>query len=153
MREAWSKIRSLFWSRRNLSDELREDMEAHLHFLVEENIDRGMQPEEARLAAHREFGNRSTVRERAYTAWHFPSFETILQDIRYGVRGIFRAPAFALVVILTLAVGVGANTAIFSAVYAVLIKPLPFPNGQRLVWMGENVPKADGVAVTCLNFQ
>ena len=153
MREAWSKIRSLFSSRHGLNGELGEEMEAHLQFLIEENIDRGMGPEQARLAAHREFGNRSTVRERAYTAWQFPSLETIVQDVRYGIRSIFRAPAFALIVILTLAVGVGANTAIFSAVYAVLLKPLPFPNGQRLVWLGEKVPKADGVAVTWLNYR
>ncbi len=153
MREAWGKIRSLFSSRRGLSDELGEEMEAHLNFLVEEKMDRGMGPEQARLAAHREFGNRSNVRERAYTAWQFPSLETILQDVRYGVRGIFRAPAFALIVILTLAVGVGANAAIFSAVYAVLLKPLPFPHGERLVWMGESAPKAEGISVTWLNFQ
>jgi predicted permease len=153
MHEWWSKIRSLFSARRRLSDDLGEEMASHLQFLVEENIARGMPPEQARAAAHREFGNRTQVRERAYTAWQFPSLETILQDVRYGIRGIFRAPAFSLIVILTLAVAVGANTAIFSAVYTVLLKPLPFPNGQRLVWLGENVPKADGVAVTWLNFQ
>ncbi|HUY94484.1 MAG TPA: ABC transporter permease [Terracidiphilus sp.] len=153
MHEWWSKFRSLFSSRRRLSDDLGEEMASHLQFLVEENIARGMPPEQARAAAHREFGNRTQVRERAYTAWQFPSLETILQDVRYGIRGIFRAPSFALIVILTLAVGVGANTAIFSAVYTVLLKPLPFPNGQRLVWLGENVPRADGVAVTWLNFQ
>ncbi len=153
MREAWGKIRSLFSTRRGIPDELGEEMEAHLNFLVEEKMDRGMEPEQARLAAHREFGNRGRVSERAYTAWQFPSIETILQDIRYGIRGIFRAPSFALIVILTLAVGIGANTAIFSAVYAVLLKPLPFPNSQRLVWLGENVPKADGVAVTWLNYR
>lgn len=153
MREAWSKIRSLFSSRRQLSDELGEEMESHLQFAIEENIDRGMPPEQARAAAHREFGNRSQLRERAFTAWQFPSLETILQDLRYGIRGIFRAPAFALIVMLTLAVGVGANTAIFSAVYTVLLKPLPFPSGQRLVWLGEDVPNADGVAVTWLNYQ
>ena len=152
MREWWSKIRSVS-SRRSMPDELGEEMEAHLQFLTEENMERGMTPDQARLAAHREFGNRGKVGERAYTAWQFPALETILQDIRYGIRGIFRAPAFALIVILTLAVGVGANTAIFSAVYAVLLRPLPFPNGQRLVWLGENVPKADGVAVTWLNFR
>ncbi|MGB6780759.1 MAG: ABC transporter permease, partial [Terracidiphilus sp.] len=154
MREAWGKIRSLFSSRRGLSDELGEEMEAHLNFLVEENMDRGMEPEQARLAAHREFGNRRMVRERSYIAWQFPSFETILQDVRYGIRGILRAPAFALIVILTLGVGVGANTAIFSAVYAVLLKPLPFPSGERLVWMGESLPKSEGgISVTWLNFQ
>ena len=153
MRELWSKIRSLFSSRRSLPDELGEEMETHLQFLVEENMDRGMPLEQARHAAHREFGNQTKVSERAYATWQFPSFETILQDIRYGIRGIFRAPAFALVVILTLAVGVGANTAIFSAVYTVLLKPLPFPHGQRLVWMGESAPKAEGISVTWLNFQ
>ncbi|HTX75574.1 MAG TPA: ABC transporter permease, partial [Terracidiphilus sp.] len=154
MREWWSKIRSLFSSRRDISDELGEEMEAHLQFLVEENIDRGMTPAEARAAAHRHFGNSVRVRERAYTAWQFPSFETILQDVRYGIRGIFRAPAFALVVILTLAAGIGANTAIFSAVYTVLLKPLPFPDSQRLVWMGESLPKDNGgISVTWLNFQ
>lgn len=154
MREWWSKIRSLFSSRRGLSDDLGEEMAAHLQLLVEEKIDRGMGPEEARLEANREFGNRARVGERAYTAWQFPSLETVAQDVRYGIRGIFRAPAFALLVILTLAVGVGANTAIFSAVYAVLLKPLPFPNGQRLLWMGESMPKADGgISVTWLNFQ
>lgn len=154
MREWWSKIRSLFASRRSLSDELGEEMEAHLQLLIEDNLARGMTPAQARAAAHRHFGNSVRVRERAYTAWQFPSLETILQDIRYGVRGILRAPAFALIVILTLAVGVGANTAIFSAVYAVLLKPLPFPSGQRLVWMGESIPKADGgISVTWINFQ
>jgi predicted permease len=153
MREAWAKIRSLFSSRRDLAGELSEEMKAHLQFLIDENIERGMTREDAERAAHREFGNQVKVSERAYTAWQFPSLETILQDVRYGIRGILRAPAFALIVILTLAVGVGANTAIFSAVYSVLLKPLPFPSGQRLVWLGEDVPNADGVAVTWLNFQ
>ncbi|HWE85454.1 MAG TPA: ABC transporter permease [Terracidiphilus sp.] len=153
MRQWWSKIRSLFSSRPSISDELGEEMEAHLQFLIEDNLARGMTPAQARAAAHRHFGNQALVRERAYTAWQFPSFETILQDIRYGIRGIFRAPAFALIVILTLAVGVGANTAIFSAVYTVLLKPLPFPSGQRLVWLGESAPKAEGISVTWINFQ
>ena len=154
MREAWSKIRRFFTSRRGLSNELNEEMESHLQFLVERNMDRGMPPEEARFAAHREFGNQSTVRERAYTAWQFPSLETLFQDIRYGVRGILRAPTFAFIVILTLAIGVGANTAIFSVVYAVLLEPLPFPDGQRLIWLGEDVSKAEGgISVTWLNFE
>ncbi len=153
MREAWWKFRSLFGSRRSLAHDLNQEMEAHLNFLVEEKMDRGMKPEQARRAAHREFGNRSNVNERAYAAWQFPRLETILQDIRFGIRGMFRAPSFALIVILTLGVGIGANTAIFSAVYAVLLRPLPFPQSERLVWMGENVPQADGVAVTWLNFQ
>jgi len=154
MREVWAKFCHLFSSRCGLSDDLSEEMESHLQFLIEKNIERGIPPEEARFVAHREFGNRSTVRERAYATWQFPSFETIFQDIRYGIRGLFRAPTFAFIVILTLAMGIGANTAIFSAVYAVLLKPLPFPDGQRLIWLGEGVPKTDGgISVTWLNFE
>ena len=82
-----------------------------------------------------------------------PTLESLLQDIRYAMRGILRAPVFSLVAILTLAVGIGANTAIFSALYAVLLKPLPFPSGERLVWLGESSAKASGISVTWINFQ
>ncbi|HTA87767.1 MAG TPA: ABC transporter permease, partial [Silvibacterium sp.] len=82
-----------------------------------------------------------------------PALESLLQDIRYAMRGILRAPVFSLVAILTLAVGIGANTAIFSALYAVLLKPLPFPSGERLVWLGESSAKASGISVTWINFQ
>ena len=99
--------------------------------------------EEARAAARREFGNMTAVRERSYQSWQFPTLESLLQDIRYAMRGIVRAPAFSFIVILTLAVGIGANTAIFSAVYAVLLKPLPFPAGERLVWLGESQRKGN----------
>ena len=81
------------------------------------------------------------------------ALESLLQDIRYAMRGILRAPAFSLAVILTLAVGIGANTAIFSAVYGVLLKPLPFPSGERLVWLGESSAKARGISVTWINFE
>ena len=76
----------------------------------------------------------------------------LLQDARYALRGIVRAPVFSLILILTLAIGIGANTAIFSAVYAVLLRPLPFPSGERLVWLGESSGKATGISVTWINF-
>ena len=112
-----------------------------------------MPPEEARAAALRAFGNQTSIRERSYESWQFPLTESLLQDLRHAIRGIFRAPVFSLIVILTLAVGIGANTAIFSAVYAVLLKPLPFPSGERLVWLGESNGNATGVSVTWLNFE
>jgi putative ABC transport system permease protein len=95
----------------------------------------------------------TTVRERDYQSWQFPAFESLLQDLSYAARGIRRARVFSLIVILTLAVGIGANTAIFSAVYAVLLKPLPFPSGERLVWLGESSAKASGISVTWINFE
>jgi putative ABC transport system permease protein len=153
MREWWSKIRRAFDRRRGLHDDLSEEMLAHLDFMIEENIARGMPAEEARAAARRRFGNELAVRERTHEAWQFPRFETILQDLRYGLRGIRRSPGFSLVVILTLALGIGANTAIFSVVYSVLLRPLPYPAGERLVWLGESTARAHGISVTWINFQ
>jgi putative ABC transport system permease protein len=152
MRQWWSKLARAFGRRRNLASELQQEMDAHLQFLIDENLERGMPPEEARAAARRHFGNATSVRERSYQSWQFPAFESLLQDLRYAARGIWRARVFSLIVILTLAVGIGANTAIFSAVYAVLLKPLPFPSGERLVWLGESSAKATGISVTWINF-
>jgi len=153
MRQWWSKVARALGRRRNLASELQQEMDAHLQFLIDENLDRGMPPEDARAAARRHFGNPTTLRERSYQSWQFPTFESLLQDIRYATRGIVRAPVFSLTVILTLAVGIGANTAIFSAVYAVLLKPLPFPSGERLVWLGESSAKASGISVAWINFE
>ena len=153
MREWWSKIRRAVRRRRDLDDDLGAEMRSHLDFLIEENIARGMAPEEARFAARRHFGNLAATRERAREAWQFPRVETFLQDLRYGLRGIRRNPSFSLVVILTLALGIGVNTAIFSVVYSVLLRPLPYPAGERLIWLGEATPKASGISVTWLNFQ
>lgn len=153
MRQWWSKVARALGRRRKLASELQQEMDAHLQFLIDENLERGMTPEEARAAARRHFGNATGVGERSYETWQFPTFESLLQDLRYAVRGIWRARVFSLIVILTLAVGIGANTAIFSAVYAVLLKPLPFPSGERLVWLGESSAKASGISVTWINFQ
>jgi putative ABC transport system permease protein len=136
-----------------LDDDFGEEMRAHLDLMIEENIGRGMPPEEARAAARRHFGNLTRTRELAKEAWQFPRIETILQDIRYGLRGIRRSPSFSLVVILTLALGIGANTAIFSVVYSVLLRPLPFPAGERMAWLGESTARATGISVTWINFQ
>jgi predicted permease len=153
MRQWWSKIERVFEARRDLGSELEQEIDAHVQFLIDKNLDRGMAPEDARAAARREFGNLTTVRERSYQSWQFQRLETQLQDIRYALRGIAKAPGFSLLVILTLAVGIGANTAIFSAVYAVLLKPLPFPAAERLVWLGESNAKATGISVTWINFE
>jgi putative ABC transport system permease protein len=153
MRQWWSKVARALGRRRDLANELQTEMEAHLQFLIDENLERGMPLEEARFAAQRHFGNTTRVREGSYQSWQFPTFESLLQDLRHAARGIWRARAFSLIVILTLAVGIGANTAIFSAVYAVLLKPLPFPSGERLVWLGESSAKASGISVTWINFK
>ena len=152
MRAWWSKLRGAL-HRRSIEDDVSQEIDSHLEFLIDENIARGMTPEEAREAARRNFGNVSSTSERTREAWTFPAFESIVQDLRYGLRGMRRRPAFALTILLTLALGIGANTVIFSVVYNVLIRPLPYPGGERLVSLEEANAKANGFSVTWINFQ
>src|ERR1022692_752804 len=153
IREWWSKLCRILTGRQGLAGDLNAELAAHLEFEIQENIARGMPPDEARAAARRHVGNLTQIQERAADAWSFPSLETIAQDVRYGLRGIRRSPGFSLVVVLTLALGIGANTAIFSVVNAVLLRPLPYPAAERLVWLGESDPKAEGISVTWVNYQ
>jgi predicted permease len=132
MRQWWSKVQQSRAGRQKLSSELEQEMEAHLQFLVDKNLQQGMTPDKARTAARLEFGNMAAVQERSYQAWQFPRLESLLEDIRYALRGMIKAPALSLLVILTLAAGIGANTAIFSFVNAVLLRPLPYPSSDRL---------------------
>src|ERR1700676_427487 len=153
MREWWSKICRALHLRSGLDRDLSDEMQAHLDLMTAVNIERGMPPGEARANARRAFGNLTRTQEKARQAWQFPRLETVLQDIRYGLRGIRKSPSFSLVVILTLALGIGANTAIFSVVYSVLLRPLPYPHGERLVWLGECTGKAAGISITWINFE
>ena len=152
MREWWSKLRRAPW-RRTLDEELAEEMRAHADLMADDNLARGLPAEEARVAARRSFGNMTAVQERAREAWGFPRFEPLLQDLRYGLRAVRQAPGFALVTILTLGLGIGVNTAIFSVVYSVLLRPLPYPSGERLMMLGEDAGKATGISVTWINYQ
>src|SRR5262249_44615214 len=88
-----------------------------------------------------------------HDAWGFPSLDGLIKDARHGFRAIRRAPAFSLVVILTLALGIGITTAIFSVVHTVLLKPLPYPESDRLVLFGEAIGRSGTVSVTWVNFQ
>ena len=94
-----------------------------------------MPPEEARHAAIRKFGNITRVKEDTREVWRRVWLEQLLQDIRYGLRMLLRNPGFAAVVILTLALGMGMNTAVFSVVHTVLLRPLACPHPERLVWI------------------
>ena len=152
MRAWWSKILCIP-RRASLDLDLSAELRAHRDLLIEANLASGMTPDQARNAAAGQLGNETILGEQAREAWQFPPLETFLQDLRYALRSLRHAPGFALLVILTLALGLGANTAIFSVVHAVLLRPLPYPHAERLVRLGESTRKAQGISVTWINFQ
>ncbi len=139
------KVRLLRWLRWRSNAELEEEIQAHLEMEIQAGLERGLTAEEARAAAHRRFGNVGLVKERARESDPFFVLGTILNDLRYLARGLRCTPGFTIAVVLTLALGIGATTAIFSVVNAVMLRPLPFQDPDRVVRILINGP-GDGPA-------
>ena len=129
------------FSRRRLYGDLSEEIREHLEEKVEDLVGNGMSRKAAEAAARREFGNVTLMEENARGVWRWPSIENFVMDIRYGLRTLRNNPAFSIVAVLTLALGIGANTAIFSVVYAALIRPLPYSQPSRLITLSEVRPR------------
>jgi putative ABC transport system permease protein len=145
--------RALFYARRDRFDrELEEEMRFHLELKAEENLAAGTSPEEARYAAERQFGNQTLLQEVSRDMWGVRSIETLFQDLRYGVRTLLKNPGFALIAVFTLALGIGANTAIFSVVNAVLIKSLPYREPERIFQALRRYPQGLGEAASATKF-
>ena len=127
-----SWLEGLF-KRRRVYAELSEEIREHLQEKIEELLATGMSRKEAAAAARREFGNVALIEEDSREVWRWPSMEDLATDVRYGLRILPKRPTFTLTVVLTLAIGIGGNTAMFTLIRAVLLKPLEYQDPDRLV--------------------
>jgi putative ABC transport system permease protein len=136
-----------FWSRKQRNQELNEEIQAHLTLGAREEMQSGRSRKDAQLAARHEFGNETLARETTRDMWGWRWLGDLLQDVRYGLRLLGKNPGFTAVAILTLALGIGANTAIFSLVDTVMLKMLPVQKPEELIVLAITYPKATGEPV------
>ena len=135
-----------FFRRAEWDRERTAEIDSYVQLETDENIARGMTEGEARAAARRKFGNRTRVREEIYAMNTLTLLDSLARDVRHAVRMLRRNPTFTVVALLTLGIGIGANTAVFSVVNSVLLKPLTYPDSERLVAVWHKAPGAPGLA-------
>jgi len=146
LRALLSRMRN-FFSDSSLDRDLDAEMATHLQFAIEENLRGGMSPQEAERQARIGFGGQQQSKEAHRDSRGLPFLESLLQDLRFALRLFLKAPSFSVSAILTLALGIGATTAIFTVVYGVLLRPLPYPHPDRIVRLWEQ-----GAAGNRMNF-
>jgi len=141
MRPWRARLTSVFKPQR-FEKELDAELQFHIDMLASQNVDAGMGLDEARRAALKAFGAVDAVKANVRDAWLSRFFEVVAQDVRYGLRSLRRTPGFTLAVAGTMALGIGANTAVFSVVNGVLLRPLPYAGGDHLVVLRQARPRA-----------
>ncbi|HEX4168431.1 MAG TPA: ABC transporter permease [Bryobacteraceae bacterium] len=151
LNDIFFRLRSLF--RRNVAEaELEDELHFHRRQQFDKYVRAGMNQAEARARVRMHFGGVDQVKEECRDAWGVRPIETLAQDLRYGWRVLRKSPGFTAIALLTLALGIGANTAIFSVLYGVLLRPLPYRDAARLIVLHETTPKVGMVSVSYPNF-
>ena len=140
------RLLSRIFSRRRRYDDISVSIEEHIEERSDELMADGLSRAQAQQTARCEFGNVALIAQRSRDVWQWPLLETLLADLKFAQRRLRKSPGFAATVLLTLAIGIGANTAVFSVVNSVLLKPLPYPHSEQLVALWLNAPGAGGLA-------